>query len=477
MRVKRRGSFLAMASMAVMAGAVLAGSAGAAQAGVDTARAGGTWHNAVEVTGPPARADASLGSVACPSGGNCAAGGYYVDRSSNLQALVVTEQAGHWGKAIEVPGTGALNAGGFAGVDSVACPSKGNCAADGHFETSSHQSQMFVVNEIAGKWGQAHAVPGRVAVVASMACPSPGNCATGGNVRSASGQFQAFVINETNGTWGQPVLLSGAGFPTSDYSAVQSVTCASAGKCTASGTNRPGGIYHLFAVSETGGQWGQAVRIALSPAISRANQGVGINSMSCASPGNCAAAGSYAYAVQDTIFQQPFVISETGGTWGSAVDVPGLARPAKGGFGDTSQVACAAPDTCTAGGFLSAGSGPRRAFLVTETGGHWGHVIPVTGAPALGGARPAEVDAVSCTAPGTCVAGGYYNRSGSQAFVVTEAGGRWGQARPVPGLARLNVSADADIHAISCSSASRCTAVGSYGDRSQHFQAFAASKS
>lgn len=484
MRAKRRGSFLAMASMAVLAGATLAGSTVAAQAGTTgvaapgTKQAGGTWHNAIKVTGPPARTEASLDSVICPSLGNCGAGGYFVDRSRHTQALVVTEQSGHWGKAIEVPGTGALNTGGFAVVNSVACPARGSCAAIGQYATSPSQNHMFVVNEVAGKWGQAQVVPATGTFEANMTCTSPGDCTTGGSIKNGSGQLQAFVISETNGTWGQPVLLSGAGFATSDFSALNSVVCASTGNCTATGTNRPGGVYQLFAVTETGGHWGQAVKISLSPSINGVSQGVGINSMACAAPGDCAAAGSYGYAVGDTINQQPFVISETGGHWGSAVDVPGLARPAGGGFGDTSQVSCAAPRTCTAGGFLSAGSGPRRAFLVTETGGRWGKAILVAGAPALDGARPVEVDAVDCTAPGTCVAGGYYNNhAGSQAFTVTEAGGRWGQARPVPGLARLNLSGDADVHSISCSSASRCTAVGIYGDRSQRFQAFAASKS
>ncbi|HET7014514.1 MAG TPA: hypothetical protein VFI65_11420 [Streptosporangiaceae bacterium] len=483
MRSRRpRGAFLAMAATAAMGGALLAasdGSAGAAQAGVDApALAAGTWHKAIELTGPAGRVDASITTVSCPSKGNCSAGGYYVDRSSHLQALVVTEHAGHWGKAVEVPGTAALNTGGFAVVNSMSCPSPGNCAANGSYAFSPFKNQMFVVSEVAGKWGQIHVVPGRVSVVdASISCASPGNCVTGSSLLTTSGQFQAFLIEETNGTWSQPFSLSGAGLQTSDYSDIDSVSCLSAGNCTATGTDRPNHIYQLFAVGETGGQWRKAVTIPLSGAIDSVNQGVGINTMSCASPGNCAAAGNYGYAVEDTIYQQPFVISETGGKWGKATDVPGLARPSQGGFGDTTSVSCAAPDTCTAGGFLSVGSKPRRAFLVTETGGHWAHVVMLAGSPALGGARPTQVNSVSCTAPGRCVAGGTYTHSGSQAFVVTEAGGRWGQARPVPGLAKLNVGGTAEIHSIDCSSANHCTATGIYGDRSHNFQAFAASES
>src|SRR5216683_2323264 len=46
--------------------------------------------------------------------------------------------AGSWGRAIEVPGLGALDKGGYpgaggAGVVSVSCGSAGNCAAGGSY--------------------------------------------------------------------------------------------------------------------------------------------------------------------------------------------------------------------------------------------------------------------------------------------------------------------------------------------------------
>ena len=41
-----------------------------------------------------------------------------------------------WGTAEEVPGTAALNAGGNAGVNSVSCPSAGNCSAGGLYDDS-----------------------------------------------------------------------------------------------------------------------------------------------------------------------------------------------------------------------------------------------------------------------------------------------------------------------------------------------------
>src|SRR5215467_9983282 len=92
----------------------------------------GTWRTAIEVPGLGSLnrgGSAGLLSVSCGSAGNCAAGGFYTDGLRHAQALVASERNGAWGKAIEVPGSGALNKGGAAFVRGVSCASAGNCAA------------------------------------------------------------------------------------------------------------------------------------------------------------------------------------------------------------------------------------------------------------------------------------------------------------------------------------------------------------
>jgi hypothetical protein len=96
----------------------------------------GTWRTAIRVPGSGALnagGHAVVNSVSCASAGNCAAGGDYTDGSGHLQGFAVGERNGTWGKAIRVPGSGALNAGGFASVGSVSCASAGNCAAGGFY--------------------------------------------------------------------------------------------------------------------------------------------------------------------------------------------------------------------------------------------------------------------------------------------------------------------------------------------------------
>ena len=53
--------------------------------------------------------------------------------------------AGLWRNAVEVPGLGALNAGGSAFVSSVSCASAGKCATGGDYADGSAHAQAFVV--------------------------------------------------------------------------------------------------------------------------------------------------------------------------------------------------------------------------------------------------------------------------------------------------------------------------------------------
>src|SRR6266851_3720440 len=127
-------------------------------------------------------------------------------RTAGSRAVAI----GSWGRAITVPGLGALNKGRNAGVLSVSCPSAGSCAAGGVYRDGGGHQQGFVVSERNGVWGRAVEVPGLGflnkggnARVSSVSCASPGNCSAGGDYTSdASGRLQAFVVSETGGSWG-----------------------------------------------------------------------------------------------------------------------------------------------------------------------------------------------------------------------------------------------------------------------------------
>jgi hypothetical protein len=175
---------------------------------------------------------------------------------------VAVERDGVWGKAIEVPGLGALNLGGFAQVSSLSCASAGSCAAGGVYTLSDgFSSQAFVVVERNGVWGKAIDVPGLAALdtgrgsdVTSVSCASAGNCVAGGGYSTGT-KGQGFVAVERNGRWGKAIEVPGLGaLNTGGGAGVSSVSCALAGDCSAVGgyDSRRHPNTQGFVVSQTG---------------------------------------------------------------------------------------------------------------------------------------------------------------------------------------------------------------------------------
>jgi hypothetical protein len=119
------------------------------------------------------------------------------------------------------------------------------------------------------------------------------------------------------------------------------------------------------------------------------------------------------------------------------------------------------------------------AARAAASGGTWGKAEEIPGIAALNKGGEAALTSVSCASAGNCSAGGYYTDSNGneQAFVAGETNGTWGKAEEVPGTAALNKGgsegpADAQVSSMSCSSASHCSAGGYYTDGSGHAQAF-----
>jgi hypothetical protein len=469
--------------------------AGGPQAPATARASGGTWGTAKEVPGTAAlnRYDYALTySVSCGSAGNCSAGGQYTNINDRTVAFVANEKNGTWGTAKQVPGIATLSAG-DSYVASVSCVSAGNCGATGLYTQSSGFEQVFVVSEAKGAWGTAKAVPGiaalnkgGVARVYSMSCGSAGNCSLGGYYTNASGDWKAFVASEKNGTWGAAKEIAGS-LSKGLFTLVYSVSCGAAGWCTAAGYYTGATSVEAFVADEVKGTWGAAREVAGSL---NTDGLADISSVSCASAGNCSAGGFYTVldTAEDNAYSQAFVVSETDGVWGIPVEVPGIETLDKRGGAEITSVSCHSAGNCSAGGYYVDGSGDQQAFVVSESIGIWRTAKEIAGTLNKGASGPGaacknrvqvcvEVSSVSCGSVGNCSAGGYYlDRSGrQQAFVVTETNGSWGTAEEVAGA--LNKGGSAAINSLSCASASHCSGGGNYADRtSNNAQAFVVNK-
>jgi hypothetical protein len=449
----------------------------------------GSWGSAQPVPGIAAlnKGDfAQVLSVSCASEGNCSAGGTY-KRSGATQAFVVSEVDGTWGTAIEVPGTAVLNTGGHSQITSLSCASAGNCAGGGYYVNSSHQHQAFVISQVNGTWGTATAVPGITALnrhgistITSVSCASAGKCGAGGYYSGGSRISQAFVVSQVDGTWRQAMKVGGVAALNHGQAQIASVSCPSAGNCSAGGYyTDSSGDTQAFVVSQARGAWGTAVEV---PGTAAQGANAAVTSVSCNWAGNCSAGGYY----QETagfVQAQAFVVSEVRGAWGTAIGVPGLAALDTGGSAEVFSVSCV-PAGCSAGGYYDSsttGTTEYQPFVVSEVHGTWGTAVEVPGTAALNQGGYGSVYSVSCASAGNCTAGGDYSDSShfSQAFLVSEVHGTWGTAIEVPGTAALNTGGHAVVNSVSCARAGNCSAGGVYQVLStkQYLQAFVDSQS
>jgi hypothetical protein len=349
------------------------------------------------------------------------------------------------------------SSGGNATVTSVSCTPGGTCAAGGQYVDASSRALAFVLTERNGQWGTAIEVPGLAARHAEDASISAVSCAAGGCVaagryQGADGRPHAFVTAEQSGRWSGLTTLS---TPVRSASiGIGSLSCSGPGNCAVGG-GRP-----AFVVSKVSGRWGRAVQFKVTGKNGRAE-------VSCTSPGNCTASW------------YTFVVRERNGHWGTPMALPGLAARtvhSNSGLG-ASSISCASAASCVVGGIYPH-SHHGSAFVASERGGRWGKTIEVPGYLALSqGSGYGQVASVSCPSVGNCVAAGSYAAPADFAggvyvpFVASERNGHWGKAIEVPGipppgnpLCEPDSSAcvAGQVFSASCGSGGTCAAGGWY---------------
>jgi len=389
----------------------------------------GIWHRAITVSGIDTLGkgrialNAQVNSLSCSAAGNCSAGGfYYGTTNKGYQAFVVNEVNGTWQKAIEVPGIETLNKSGVAVVLSLSCPTKDNCSAGGGYKNSSGY-QAFVVNEVNGIWHRAIEVPGTKALnkggnaqIYSLSCPTKGNCSAGGDYKNSSGT-QAFVVNEVHGTWQKAIEVPGTKALNKGGNAqIYSLSCPTKGNCSAGGHYEGTADTQAFVVNEMHGTWQKAIEVPGTKALNRGGNAT-VNSLSCPTKGNCSAGGHY----EGTAGNLAFVVNEVNGIWQKAIEVPGMRALNKDGIAQVTSLSCPTKGNCSAGGHYEGTPGTAQVFVVNEVNGIWQAAIEVPGSRTLNRGGNATVKSLSCSSAGNCSAGGFYDETAAtKAFVANE---------------------------------------------------------
>ena len=326
---------------------------------------------------------ATVNAISCPSAGNCSAGGSYGFARKGNAAFVVDEVNGVWGNAVVPSNAPVFDTYGLDPVNAISCPSAGNCSASGVAYIGAQRSdtttanQIYVVSEVNSVWGTAIEAPrsavvnrGGTATVNSISCPSAGNCSVVGALESdphkninIRGVFQAFVADEVNGVWRNVTEIPGSvTLNKGGEAALNSVYCTSTGNCSAGGYLQVSSSKRqAFVTREVNGVWGRATVVPGSTALNTGGDAM-VNVISCASSGNCSAGGYY-YAT--TMNREAFVVSEVHGIWGGAHEVPGTAS-LNTNWAEVDAIACSRSDYCSAGGKYSIMGGGYQAFVASK---------------------------------------------------------------------------------------------------------------
>lgn len=440
-----------------------------------------SWQNAKPTVLPAGATgiyDGYLPFLSCPSTGNCVAAGIYADSAGVEHGLLINEVNGTWQAAQPVtPPTNAVARDGVT-LSGVACGSVGNCSAVGTYSDAASNQLTFVADEVGGVWqpGKDVLLPAnaakanQVSDLHSISCRSPGNCSAVGTYSAASNPLSAtepMSADEVNGVWtsAQEISLP-ANVGANPYATFNQISCSSVGNCGAVGSYiDANNVTHAITANEVNRTWRSAAPTLL-PGNASIYAGATLSEISCASPGNCSAVGTY-NAVGGGV--QAFVASQSHGTWlrASELTMPAgaAANPQVMLFG-FQGISCFSPGNCATGGQYLDKSGNYQGFLTNEIGAKW---RPSTELVLPSGATQTShnggVVALSCSAVGYCSAGAaYIDASGDyQAMIVNEVANMWrpGVRIELP-TNTFGVGIGGGVYALVCQRSGACDAVGSY---------------
>jgi hypothetical protein len=275
--------------------------------------------------------------------------------------------------------------------------------------------------------------------------------------------MEAFVVTETAGHWAHGVELQmPTGAPAKIDARVDSVVCLRPGTCAAVGNYRDEvtNQIHVIAASEANGHWRQARVPPLPSNSAPSGANANLTSLSCTAPGNCVAVGYY---TDNATHVQAMVVTERRGHWGQATQVV-LPTNAAAGPRSLIAVACPRPGSCVAVGQYVNKIGNFVPMGIVQRNGHWPRATPIKPPSNAPGAFT-EINSLSCTGTGKCVAvGGYFPSTTSHPLSVTESGGHWTAATLI--RARPSGAVSPVLRGVSCTGIGSCVAVGDYNNAS-----------
>jgi len=457
----------------------------------------GVWQPMRGVAGLSASVASQLLFVDCPAPGSCTAAGQYESSSGIGETFTTSETGGIWSTYKLMNGSAALGvspSGAFAAAtpDAISCSGANSCAVGGYISDYNSDTAGYIYGEVGGVWEPASletsTTPGGQnnqfsGAVSTVSCPAAGSCVAGGYYQDANGAPQALLVTQSGSTWSKQEVPGTASLNVSGGisfaggitlgAALTSISCPSAGNCTAIGYyGDAAAVEQGFVANESSGTWSLAAPLpglaALNAGASHYNSGSTPSAVSCPTAGNCSIVGAYTDAKKRI---QYFTAGEVTGTPGGATRLPGTSTfPVQysGPYAPTtlSDLWCGSGVDCLVVGSLPEYSIPSTtpiAFTAVETASTWEPAASYTATATVTVGTAATVTATQCPAPGECVALGQYLTASrkSLTFVAQEAHGVWRADTELTSLRALG-NVDAYVNFFSCPAVGACTVGGVY---------------
>ena len=398
---------------------------------------GTTW--SIQTT-PNANGASMLSGVSCTSAGACTAVGNSVDSTGNEMTL-----AEHWGgTSWSLQTTPNFPGARGSELNGVSCTSATACTAVGDTPLDYGTQRSFAEHWNGTNWSlQTTPNPTGAAgrVLSGVSCRSATLCIAVGYSTDASGTGRTLADRWNGSSW-SVLTTPNRGVAPGDN--LHGVSCTSASACTAVGAYvtvaNPGGV--PLAERWNGTSW----------SVQTTPQPSGIwtwfRAVSCPSATACTAVGVHLDNQRNGL---TLAMRWNGTSW----SVQSAPSPIGAKGSSLSAVSCTSPTECTAVGTINLPPGPPLTLAERWDGTKWSiQAMPQTGSNSY-------LTAVSCPSGAVCIAvGGSFNPTAAPTLAERWNGTTWSvQATPNPSGAQSS-----QLRAVSCTSATACTAVGDYTD-------------
>jgi hypothetical protein len=357
----------------------------------------------VQPTLPPAGGTLStLNGVSCPTRDTCTAVGNYVDPTGATVMLVEHWAKNRWTIQTSPSPVGATS----SNLASVSCASLSACTAVGSYTDQTGTSLTLAESWNGTQW-RIQATPPNLpaatgAQLRSVSCTSAGACTAVGDWANAGAQDNALAERWNGVAWQmqatQPV-------PSSTFT---SVSCSSASACVAVGSSSGVDAAPLLAEVWNGVSW--RVRNPVIPAIPNGAQpNDDLNGISCTTNGGCTAVGYFGSQFEGT---QETLAEHFNGTSWQLQPTPDQLNANNGLTTFLLQdVSCMSARACLAVGLGTDHLGAFEPMSEIWNGSSWRVLFAAF--PNPGPIAHDNLDGVSCSAASVCTGVGFNGTLGS----------------------------------------------------------------